>query len=137
MAETLETQHAKQVAQIQSQVPAGSSLKPHLVLILIFRTLPFEINGVRENQKVSVRLSVCLQVKYREEVQKERSSSLFSSLPHTLQTERAKELTELQSQVRIRVCPEFKPPSVSWRRGRSNNQLLLKHKVLTVCLGCR
>lgn len=49
-------------------------------------------------------LSVCpssLQVKYREHVQKDLSSSQFSSLPQTLQTERAKEVTELQSQVTL------------------------------------
>lgn len=40
-----------------------------------------------------------LQVKYKEEVQKELPSSLFSSLPQTLQTELAKEVTALQSQV--------------------------------------
>lgn len=43
--------------------------------------------------------AAALQVKYREDVQKELSSSLFSSLPQTLQTELAKEVTELQSQV--------------------------------------
>lgn len=37
-----------------------------------------------------------LQVKYKEDV----SSSLYCSLPQTPQTQRAKELTELQSQVR-------------------------------------
>lgn len=43
--------------------------------------------------------TVSLQVKYKEDVQKDLSSALFSSLPQTLQTELAKEVTELQSQV--------------------------------------
>lgn len=38
-------------------------------------------------------------MKYKEEGQKELWSTLFSSLPQTLQTELAKEVTELQSQV--------------------------------------
>lgn len=42
-----------------------------------------------------------LQVKYKEDGQKELSSTLFSSLPQTLQTELAKEVTELQSQVTL------------------------------------
>lgn len=40
-----------------------------------------------------------LQVKYKEAGQKELSSNLFSTLPQTLHTQVAKEVTELQSQV--------------------------------------
>lgn len=40
-----------------------------------------------------------LQVKYKEAGQKELSSSLFSTLPQTLHTQVAKEVTELQSEV--------------------------------------
>lgn len=56
-----------------------------------------------------------LQVKYKEDVQKELSSSLFCSLPQTLQTELAKEVTELQSQV------------TTSRRFRSPVLMLLTH----------
>ena len=50
---------------------------------------------------------VFLQVKYKEDVQKDLSSTLFSSLPQTLQTERAKEVSELQSQV---TSPTYQEP---------------------------
>lgn len=88
MPETLDTQHAKQVSQIQSQVPDPPSCDHEPELHFHFL----------------VKLLWCsLQVKYKEEVQKELSSSLFSSLPQTLQTELAKEVTALQSQVTQRV----------------------------------
>lgn len=40
-----------------------------------------------------------LQVKYREAGRKEASSSLYHQLPETLETQRVKEVTELQSEV--------------------------------------
>lgn len=44
-------------------------------------------------------LSSFLQVKYKEDVQKQLQSSLFSGLPQTPQTELAKEVSALQSEV--------------------------------------
>lgn len=42
-----------------------------------------------------------MQVKYKAAVKNESSSSLFHLLPETLQTQRVKEVTELQSEVHM------------------------------------
>lgn len=44
-----------------------------------------------------------LQVKYKEAVKKEASSCLYHRLPETLETQRVKEVTELQSEVHTRT----------------------------------
>uniref|UniRef100_A0A3Q2ZMS8 Nebulette n=1 Tax=Kryptolebias marmoratus TaxID=37003 RepID=A0A3Q2ZMS8_KRYMA len=74
MPETNDTQFARQQTEMLSEVPivSADSLQPS----------PWRY----------------ISVKYKEDVQKELSSSLYSRLPQTLQTERAKEVTELQSQ---------------------------------------
>lgn len=126
MAETLDTQHAKQASQIQSQVRShlhtlatthlnftvpgscfssshrfqDSASRTFNLGYFTHQTLPTTqfLSGRRGHVTRKQTLS-SLQVKYKEDVQKALSSSLFSSLPHTLQTELAKEVTELQSQV--------------------------------------
>lgn len=58
-----------------------------------------------------IALSSTHQVKYKEEGRKEAGASLYSALPDTLDTQRARELAALQSQV--------EPPGSSvWRRDR-------------------
>lgn len=42
------------------------------------------------------------QVKYKEAVKKEARGALYHRLPETLETQRVKEVTELQSEVRAR-----------------------------------
>ena len=44
-----------------------------------------------------------LQVKYKEAGRKEAGSSLYHQLPETLETQRVKEVTELQSEVQASV----------------------------------
>lgn len=41
----------------------------------------------------------CVQLKYKEAVKKEVTNSLYSTLPETLETQHAKEASQLQSQV--------------------------------------
>lgn len=103
MVDTLDTQHAREASQLQSQVdiqPAGGSAGGAAVVAV--GSVKFKGNSklhLQQSPSVSVDLCRPLQVKYKEAGQKELSSSLFSTLPQTLQTEVAKELTELQSQV--------------------------------------
>ena len=42
---------------------------------------------------------MCFQVKYKEEGKQEMSSNLYSLLPETTETQLAKQLTEMQSEV--------------------------------------
>ena len=49
-----------------------------------------------------------LQVKYKEAVKKEASSSLFHLLPDTPETQRVREVTELQSEVQSGVTDQVK-----------------------------
>lgn len=46
---------------------------------------------------------VFLQVKYKEAGKREASSALYHRLPETLETQRVKEVTELQSEVRASI----------------------------------
>uniref|UniRef100_A0A3B4XCZ2 Nebulette n=1 Tax=Seriola lalandi dorsalis TaxID=1841481 RepID=A0A3B4XCZ2_SERLL len=72
LPETLETKHAKEATELQSEV------------------------------SVHLHLSVCFlprSTKYKEAGKREVSSSLYSKLPETLDTLRAKEVSQLQSQV--------------------------------------
>lgn len=41
----------------------------------------------------------CVQIKYKEAVKKGETNSLYSTLPETLETQHAKEASQLQSQV--------------------------------------
>lgn len=123
MAETPDTQHAKEVSQIQSQVvithahmtpQEGAlacmynsvfSVRCHywdynLIIIINYIFIIIILSFIFICDSVTDCAPCCpLQVKYKEEGQKELWSTLFSSLPQTLQTELAKEVTELQSQV--------------------------------------
>lgn len=49
---------------------------------------------------LSQRLASVLQLKYREAVKKDLSASLYHQLSETLETQRVREVTQLQSQVR-------------------------------------
>lgn len=82
LPDTLETQRAKDGTELLSEVvlsPVWGGCR-----------LQTGLHGV----------SVFPQVKYRESGRKERSSSLYSTLPDTLETSFAREMTELQSEVR-------------------------------------
>lgn len=62
------------------------------------------------------------QVKYKEAVKKEARESLYHRLPETLETQRVKEVTELQSEVRahrLRTSSVFTNPP----NGNSSFQL--------------
>lgn len=80
---TMETQRAKEAAELLSQVDAEAQVcdrvKVHADPNLMFSSP---------------------QVKYKEAVRKETSSSLYSTLPDTLETSFAREMTDMQSQVR-------------------------------------
>jgi len=49
--------------------------------------------------QVCLCVSMCVQLQYKQEGKKEAESNLYSLMPQTLQTERAKDAYELQSQV--------------------------------------
>lgn len=80
LPETLETQHAKDASQLQSQV------RPNMQT---FKVCPKRLKSVRS-------AFFFLQVKYKQEV----SSSLYHQLPETTETQLAKELRDVYSQVR-------------------------------------
>ena len=54
-------------------------------------------------------VGVC-QVKYKQAVKEQNASSLYSKLPETLETRHAKEVTELQSEVSVRLSASFCTP---------------------------
>lgn len=77
----METQRAKEAAELLSQVAAAE----------------------QASDRVKVDSSLMCsspQVKYKEAVRKETSGSLYSTLPDTLETSFAREMTDMQSQVR-------------------------------------
>lgn len=72
----------------------------------------FQMNQFKQGELI---LFVHNQMKYKESGKKEWMNSLYSTLPETLETQRAKEATQLQSQVtRSSVTPH--EPVQRWER---------------------
>uniref|UniRef100_H3CBY1 Nebulette n=1 Tax=Tetraodon nigroviridis TaxID=99883 RepID=H3CBY1_TETNG len=93
MAETLDTQHAKQVSQLQSQVRYREEGQKELPSCL-FSSLPQTLQT--EHAKEATALQS--QNKYKDAGRKEMTSSLYCRLPETSETLFAREMTEMQSE---------------------------------------
>lgn len=98
LPETLETLHAKEASELQSEVKthvphtATRSNKHHPSIIHPSIPVPF-------HTWIIVSAPVCVQLKYKAALKKSLSSSLFHALPETLETAHAKEVSELLSEV--------------------------------------
>lgn len=91
LPQTNEIQFAKAVSEIQSEV------REHRVFKICLEVKPqsaFTFDAFIYYFPLFV-----LQSKYKEAGKKEASSSLYSKLPETLETQHAKEVAQLQSQV--------------------------------------
>ena len=87
---TLETQHAKETSELLSEVRAASFLSVPLCYFTkwnVWMNIMF------------VSLCESHQVKYKESRKKEMSSSLYSTLPDTSETNFAREMTDVLSEV--------------------------------------
>lgn len=82
LPETLETQHAREASELQSEVTAAHTAEPEFLFVLV------------------PSLKLCLfQLKYREPLKKSLASSLFHLLPETLETAHARDVSDLLSEV--------------------------------------
>lgn len=82
LPDTLDTQHAKEQSNSHSQVRSFVTWEPVV-------SAPFKLTA-----------RVCfLQVKYQEASRKQAAAALYHQLPETLETQHAKEASQLQSQV--------------------------------------
>ena len=86
LPETLETLHAKEASELQSEVRAHLSVPAHVLIPLCCLHIWI----------------ICVQLKYKAALKKGLSSSLFHHLPETLETAHAKEVSELLSEVTTR-----------------------------------
>lgn len=89
---TTETQLAKELRDICSEVRDTET-----------QSECESVPAVCQLFKVSV--CVCVQVKYKEEGKKEISKNLYSLLPETAETQFAKQMSEIQSEVRTLNAP--------------------------------
>lgn len=111
LPETLETKHAKEVTELQSEVSGHSGLSRSANLSLEFASCPFEsglFSGGRGHKAMyqQIHLNLCLgQQKYTEEGRKEMTFPLYAQLPETAETQFAREMTEILSEVRF-VTPQ-------------------------------
>lgn len=115
LAETAETQLAKTVAELQSEV----RLLPHCP------------------SPDARSCSCCQQSKYRQASRKEAESSLYPRLPETLETLHAREAGELHSQVdaagsAFTASQLTRPELVTGWEAPSS-----KHTCFVVCVSCR
>lgn len=110
MTETSETQFVRQMTELQSQVQ---------LFTLYF--VPFMNEWMNECLK-STLCVVIFQNKYKESGKKSRTSSLYSQLPQTNETQFNKTLSEIQSQVILHVFVQ------------SELSFCLRLKVLIFCL---
>lgn len=99
LPETAETQLAKTVAELQSEVRLVSTL--FYISCLLFL---FIVKLISPRCPAWKRAS---QSKYREASKKEAKTCLYHQLPETLETRHAKEASELQSQVHVGVRSSF------------------------------
>lgn len=90
LPQTNEIQFAKAVSEIQSEV------REHRVFKICLKVKP---QSQRLHSMPLFIIFLSLQSKYKEAGKKEASSSLYSKLPETLETQHAKEVAQLQSQV--------------------------------------
>lgn len=90
---TTETQLAKELRDICSEVRNTET-----------QSECESVPAVCQLFKVSV--CVCVQVKYKEEGKKEISKNLYSLLPETAETQFAKQMSEIQSEVRTLNAPQ-------------------------------
>lgn len=103
LPQTLDTLHAKEASQLQSQVCTSSIC----VLLWLYNSVPQRLgenNNSHDpmplhNTNVSV-FSLSVQVKYKQESRKEATSSLYHQLPETSETQLAKDLKNIHSEVR-------------------------------------
>lgn len=111
MAETPESSFAREVMNMQSQV--GS----------------FGVPGEQQLQQLQVKVpaikmfvvSPSSQIKYKDEGLKSLPHSLYSQLPHTTDTQFAKSVSELQSEVGgANVCIQLDPANPGGRRRNTN-----------------
>ncbi|PWA32051.1 hypothetical protein CCH79_00020385 [Gambusia affinis] len=111
LPETNQTQFAKNVSELQSEVKYKQPLS-----VSLFHRLP----ETTETRLAKELRDVYSQVKYREEGQKEMRRNLFSRLPETEETQRARETAQIQSQVttlnaprsvRLSVCLSINQPT--------------------------
>lgn len=95
MPETLDTLVARQ------QTEAVSEVRPRPLLLLRLHLPPF----LSAHQRPSVYswASTLLQLKYKEDGKKEMNMNLYSLLPSTLDTQHAKEQSQSQSQVLLKL----------------------------------
>ena len=92
LPETLETLHAKEASELQSEVKTPAAHLTHT------HTHAF-IPPVCFHSWIILSAPVCVQLKYKAALKTGRSSSLFHLLPETLETAHAKEVSELLSEV--------------------------------------
>lgn len=122
LPQTLHTQVAKEVTELQSQVTdrgaaaaaaTATSCKPCFFCFLSFSfytMIPSEISSLN-----------CVQVKYRESGKKEAGSALYHLLPETADTQHAKHMSEIQSEVlapptQLPHPPPAQPPDSDQQR---------------------
>lgn len=103
LPETLETKHAREASQLQSQVPE--------------RTAPQSRPSTRSDP-INLALLLSRQKNYKDGGKKALQSPLYAQLPETSETQFAREMTQLQSEVNslppsgwLQYCHQAPPAS--------------------------